>query len=142
MFAYVHALGWMPRVIAAFSAGRPERVVAERVQDVVPAHLPVAPDRVADPGEVLDVPHVHVAGRVRIHLEHEALLVCVGTRGAAHAFVCLPSRQPLRLDRSEVVRLAHRVLALRPINKNPSRANKREVGERLVLALAYVRTRA
>ena len=68
MFSRVHFSGWTPRLMAAFSAGRPERVPADRVQDVEAAHALVARDHVGD-AVVADVADVDVARGVGQHLQ-------------------------------------------------------------------------
>ena len=66
MFDIVQSRGLMRFLIAAFSAGSPKRVEADRQEDVLAVHPVEAGDRV---GRRLDVPvaDVEVARRVRVH---------------------------------------------------------------------------
>src|SRR6266545_1406794 len=104
MLAYVHSLGWMPRLMAAFSAGRPKASHPMGCRTLWPrinANLATA----SPPGEGLGVAHVQVAGGVGEHVERVELgprtIFVVGPIQA----LCLPGRHPFGLDRSGVVLL-------------------------------------
>ena len=101
MFSRVHFSGWTPRLMAAFSAGRPEGVPADGVQDVEAAHALVARDHVGD-AVVADVADVDVARRVGQHLQAVELgprRVLRDLEGAGLG----PALLPARLDLVEVV---------------------------------------
>ena len=68
MLPRVETSGWMPLLIAAFSAGRPKASQPNGMQHVVAAHPLHARHHVAD-DVVADVADVRVPGRVREHLE-------------------------------------------------------------------------
>ena len=104
MFRSVISRGWPPSLIAAFSAGQAERVVAHRAQhrEAVPAAE--VGDDVAE-RVVQDVAHVHPVGRrVREHLEHvEGALVRRGARRRVvdrERALGRPDLLPFRLDRA------------------------------------------
>ena len=68
MLPNVETSGWMPLLIAAFSAGSPKASQPNGCRTLKPAHAARTRHHVAD-DVVADVPHVRVPGRVREHLE-------------------------------------------------------------------------
>ncbi len=89
--------------------GKPERVPADRVQDVVSLHPPEPRDRVAA-AERLRVPQVEVPGGVREHVERvEARPGVIGIVGGSVEVLVLPDLLPLRLDLRGLVAV-HRLM--------------------------------
>jgi hypothetical protein len=99
------SIGPLPGVYVVLNrgilGGQSQGVVAERVQDVVPTHPQVAGDGVSD-REVADVPHVHVARRVREHFEDVTLWPPGKGRREPRVFL-LPRSRPSLLNGGEVV---------------------------------------
>ena len=102
MLASVHSAGSAPRLMAAFSAGRPNESQPDRVQDVVPLLDPVASDHVGQPPR-LGMAHVQVARRVREHVQQVATLSAAVVAGLERVQL-VPDLQPLLLHGRDVVR--------------------------------------
>ena len=103
MRASVKGRGWLPLLMAAFSAGRPKESKPIGREHGVAVHGAVADDQVAE-GVVAHVTLVGRPARVRVHAQHVERgpgVVVLDLVGAAS----VPAVLPLALDLLDVVRL-------------------------------------
>ena len=127
MRASVKIRGWVPVLMAAFSAGQPEGVEPERGEHGVAQHGAVADQQVTE-GVVADVAHVGRAGRVGVHGEHvpgRAGVVGVHLVGALVG----PAPLPLLLDFDDVVGPCHGSRSYRGRGRTPVPGADRPSGQ-------------
>ena len=105
MRASVNTRGWVPVLMAAFSAGKPERVEPERTQYRLALHGLVPNGQVTE-GVVANVALVRRARGVGVHAQRVVLVpgvVVVDLVGP----LLFPEALPLLLNRLDVVRACH-----------------------------------